>query len=88
VSAGFSIEIDWERLEHGTPEERATFGAIGIHVDGVWLTEAHDTFVNRVRQKVHLSGYRLAHWLAWNWWRLRWNRNANGSPLTGGWRTG
>lgn len=72
VSPRFSIEIDWERLEHGPPEERATFGAIGLRVGETWLTEAHDAFVRRVRQKVHLSGYQLAQWLAWNWWRLRW----------------
>lgn len=68
----FSIEIDWERLDAGSEEVRATFGAIGLRVDGVWLSEAHDQFVNRVRQKVHLSGYLLAHWLSWNWWRLLW----------------
>jgi hypothetical protein len=72
VSPRFVIEIDWETLDAGAPEERAAFGALGIRVDGAWLTEAHDASVNRVRQKVHLSGYRLAQWLAWNWWRLRW----------------
>ena len=68
----FVIDIDWERLDSGPPEERATFGAIGLRAGDEWLSEAHDRFVNRVRQKVHLSGYQLAHWLAWNWWRLRW----------------
>lgn len=69
-----SLDIDaqWERLESGLPEERATFAAIGILVDGGSLTEAEDSFVKRVRQSVHLSAYRLAEWLAWNWWRLRW----------------
>lgn len=72
VCPDFAIEINWERLDRGPAEERATFGAIGIRVDGAWLTEAHDAFARRVRQKVHLSGYSLAQWLAWNWWRLRW----------------
>ena len=72
MSHRFAIEIDWERLDRGHPEERVTYGAIGLRVDEVWLTEAHDTFVRRVRQKVHLSGYLLAEWFAWNWWRLRW----------------
>ncbi|MBN2497985.1 MAG: hypothetical protein JXR96_25550 [Deltaproteobacteria bacterium] len=72
MSLRFVIEIDWERLDSGPPEERATFGAIGLRAGDVWLSEAHDRFVNSVRQKVHLSGYLLAHWLAWNWWRLRW----------------
>ena len=72
VGSRFAIEIEWERLERGLPEESGTFGAIGMRVDTAWLTEAHDTFARRVRQKVHLSGYQLAQWLAWNWWRLRW----------------
>lgn len=72
MSPRFVIETDWEGLEDGSREERAAFGAIGIRIDERWLTEAHDSFVNRVRQKVNLSGYLLAQWLAWNWWRLRW----------------
>ncbi len=72
MSPRFSIEIEWERLDCGPPEERAAFGAIGVRVENLWLTDAHDAFVGRVRQKVHISGYLLAQWLAWNWWRLRW----------------
>ena len=68
----FSIEVDWERLESGSPEDRATYGAIGIRLGNVWLTDAHDVFARRVRSKVYLSGYQLAQWFAWNWWRLRW----------------
>lgn len=68
----FSIEVDWERIESGSPEDRATYGAIGIRLGNVWLTDAHDVFARRVRSKVYLSGYQLAQWFAWNWWRLRW----------------
>lgn len=67
-----SIEADWEALNRGSPEERACFAAIGIHYGDLWLTRAEDAFVGRLRDKVHLSAYRLAEWLAWNWWRLRW----------------
>jgi hypothetical protein len=66
------IEADWETLERGSREERACFAALGIQYGDVWLTRADDSFVNRLRDKVHLSAYRLAEWLAWNWWRLRW----------------
>src|SRR5271170_2613800 len=72
VSAEFEIRADWEKLERGTPEDRACFAAIGLRYGNVWLTEAEDAFVNRVRGQVHLSAYRLAEWFAWNWWRLRW----------------
>jgi Zn-dependent peptidase ImmA (M78 family) len=72
VSNQLSLETDWEHSESGSPEERATYAAIGIRCGNLWLTEAEDYFVNRVRQKVYLSAYPLAEWFAWNWWRLRW----------------
>jgi hypothetical protein len=77
VSDRLSIDVDWEKLDVGSPEERAAFAAIGIQYSDIWLTEAEDAFVKRIRQKVHLSGYRLAEWLAWNWWRLRWEPRRN-----------
>jgi len=72
VSRALSIEADWERSESKIPEERAGFAAIGISHFDQWLSVAEDGFVKRVREKVHLSAYSLAEWLAWNWWRLRW----------------
>jgi hypothetical protein len=77
VEGNLSIETDWEHSEAGTPEECATFAAIGIRFDNLWLTEAEDAFVNRIRQKVYLSAYPLAEWIAWNWWRLRWEPRRN-----------
>jgi hypothetical protein len=72
VRRALSIEADWERLDSRVPEERACIAAIGIRYHEIWLTEAEDAFVKRLRQKVHLSGYKMGEWLAWNWWRLRW----------------
>jgi hypothetical protein len=72
VSNQLTIETDWEHSECGAPEERTTYAAIGIRCGDLYLTEAEDFFVNRVRQKVYLSAYPLAQWIAWNWWRLRW----------------
>lgn len=67
-----SIDAKWERLDSGPPEERACFAAIAIIANEICLTTAEDSFVNRLRNSVHLSSYKLAEWLAWNWWRLRW----------------
>lgn len=72
MTDGLFIEADWETLDRGTAQERACFSALGIRYGHVWLSEAQDNFVNRIRQKPHLSAYRFAEWLAWNWWRLRW----------------
>lgn len=68
----FRIEADWENLESGPPEEQACFASIGIRLDDLWLTKSADDFVGRIRDKPYLSAYKLAEWLAWNWWRLRW----------------
>jgi hypothetical protein len=72
VDNSLTIETDWESSASGRPEDAATFAALGIKFGNLWLTEAEDSFVNRVRQKVYLSAYPLAEWFAWNWWRLRW----------------
>lgn len=76
VSSILEIVAGWERLDTGEPEERACFAALGIRHGSNWLTEAEDQFVGRIRQQVHLSAYGLAEWLAWNWWRLRWEPRA------------
>ena len=67
-----SITADWEVLDTGTPEEKACFAAIGIRRGDALLSEGYDAFVRRFRRTPLLSGYHLAQWLAWNWWRLRW----------------
>src|SRR5260370_905097 len=72
LSRAVSIEAYGERLNSRVPEGRACFAAIGIRYHEIWFSEAEDASVKRVRQKVYLSGYKLAEWLAWNWWRLRW----------------
>ncbi|MFK0167074.1 hypothetical protein [Rhizobium sp. NPDC090279] len=71
------IEVEWEALQGAPAEEQACFGAIGIAVSNSWLTEGHDYLANRLRNRPYLSGYHLAEWLAWNWWRLRWEPRAS-----------
>ena len=72
MPSGLTITTDWEHLEEGATEERACFAAIGVCWNNIWLTEGRDAFVNIVRRAPYLSGYHLAEWIAWNWWRLRW----------------
>lgn len=70
--SNWSLEAAWEPLDRGAPEERAAFAAIQISAYGHCYTEGHDRLAKRVRQAPYLSGYHLAEWLVWNWWRLRW----------------
>ena len=64
------ISINWERIEEGTPEERAGFGLLTASYGGIFLSEGLDGFVDRIRRGPLVSGYHLAEWIAWNWWRL------------------
>jgi hypothetical protein len=75
----WTIKTGWERLESGPPEERACFAAVGILAHNTWLTEGRDAIANRLRQEPLLSAYHLAEWLAWNWWRLRWEPRSRAS---------
>jgi hypothetical protein len=72
MTASFTISADWESLASGPQEERACFAAVGIQARDQWLTEGRDAIANRLRSQPYLSAYHLAEWLAWNWWRLRW----------------
>lgn len=78
----FELTADWETLDEGTPEEIACFAQIRMALNGVLLSEGHDPFVGRVRKASLLSAYHLAEWLAWNWWRLRWEPSGRDT----GWR--
>ncbi|WP_428492706.1 hypothetical protein [Rhodopila sp.] len=72
MQSSLIITADWERLDEGPLEERACFAALGVLGNNHWMTEGHDSYVNRVRSAPLLSAYHLAEWFAWNWWRLRW----------------
>ena len=59
----------------GSPEpveDEATLSEIVIEAAGDTLTQVLDLETGRVRNGANLSAYRLAEWLTWNWWRLRW----------------
>ncbi len=79
VPSELVITADWERLDRGSPEERACFAALGIRYGGTALTEGYDSYVHRLRSAPLLSAYHLAEWLAWNWWRLLWEPGSKAS---------
>ena len=57
------------------PEEEATLGLLKILVWDNILTAGTDNGSSHetvYREGPYVSGYHLAEWLAWNWWRLRW----------------
>ena len=70
MSNQLQLTIEWERLEEGPDEERACFGQLHIRLGAIVLSEGLDGFVDCTRPGPRVSGYPLAEWLAWNWWRL------------------
>jgi hypothetical protein len=66
------ISLSPETLDEGSPEEKACFGLLTIRADGTALTEGYDSFIRNLRPGPLVSGYHAAEWLAWYWWRLRW----------------
>lgn len=68
------INLTPELLDEGPDYERSAFGLLEIEAAGHLLTAAI-----RVQDDArhydggpYISGYHLAEWLVWNWWRLRW----------------
>ena len=55
-----------------SPEDEATLSRVAVNVDRIRLTQTLDARTMRVHDGANLSAYRLAEWLTWNWWRLRW----------------
>jgi hypothetical protein len=64
------ISLAPERLDEGSPEERAAFGQFVIRVGNLSLTEGFDSFIDALRPGPLVSGYHAAEWFGWNWWRI------------------
>lgn len=70
MPGGLDIALAPERLDEGSPEERAAFGMFTVRAGDVCLTEGFDFYVSNYRPGPLVSGYHAAEWFAWNWWRL------------------
>ena len=66
------MSLSSENLGSGSAEERATFGLFSMAANERLLIEGVDNLSREMRHGPHVSGYPLAEWLAWNWWRIRW----------------
>ena len=71
MSEAIEIALAPERLDEGSDEERACFGLFTIRCGVSELTAGLDHFTSSYRAGPLVSGYHVGEWLAWNWWRLR-----------------
>ena len=66
-------------LDEGGDEEKAAFGVVEITANGRLLSSGLTLEANELQSGSCVSGYHLAEWLVWNWWRLRWEPSASNS---------
>jgi hypothetical protein len=63
---------EWIGSDFGDEADRMTAAAIRIVLGSEVITRLEDREAKTVRETARVSAYRLAYWLAENWWRLRW----------------
>lgn len=70
------IDPEWQDQSLGSllqdTEDKVCLAKIRIKSDQTCFTNFNDNKTNEILDGVNLSAYRLAEWLIWNWWRLRW----------------
>ena len=82
------IQLAPLELDNGMPEESAAMGQLVIEAGGRNLTAGFDwaNGAGNYSPGPFVSGYHLAAWLVWNWWRLRWEpRPTLQGPLPVAW---
>lgn len=72
MSTHFDIQFSPRASSARDALDRVTESEIGVFVGDLCLTELEDRMAKTVRPTFRASTYRLALWLAENWWRLRW----------------
>ena len=81
----FAID-DWSGVGQGTPEEVATRALFRVLIDGVCVTRHDNRWSQSVSDRVHVSLYPLAMWMAANWWRLGFEPSGPDSSSSYDWR--
>ncbi len=79
MEPNLTINFEWLGRDAAEGPDEATFAAVEIRVGDIIATLVQDSFTKTVRPAVHVSAYQMAIWLAFNWWRLRWEPASEGS---------
>ena len=72
MPGGLTISLSREALPFGSAEEQATYGVFAVTANDHLFTAGVSTDTDTYCHGPHVAGYPLAEWLAWNWWRIRW----------------
>ena len=85
TAEGLRFSLTPEALRSGSAEERAAFGMVAVAANGSVLTEGISMGRSELQRGPYVSGYHLAEWLVWNWWRLRWEPPPTGAQPSWNW---
>ena len=77
MNQDFTIDAEWLEGSDQDSMNRVAFAQIVISAANQRTTELEDIFARTIRPGVRASAYDLALWFAENWWRLRWEPEAN-----------
>ena len=74
------FDPQWTSMGDGEEVMRHTSALLGIEVGGHLATRVEDRWSRSVTDRIHVSSWPLALWLAANWWRLRWEQRPSARP--------
>lgn len=81
----FAIEFDWMESNSADEISKNFSAAIGLSLNGQYLTRVEDFEAKTNRDCVRASAWQLALWFAANWWRLRWEPETKNSRQNPDW---
>lgn len=70
----------WSTSQQGPREIRETTCYLSIKISDKIATRIEDRWSKTVDDRIHISAYPLAIWLAASWWRLRWEPRPRSTP--------
>lgn len=65
-----SLDFDWHVSGSDSMEMKNTMGMFKLAVNDVNLTQNRDLWSGKIQDRVFVSAYPLAMWMAASWWRL------------------
>lgn len=87
VTTRFSIDVGpWETSEYGPDFIRETTSALTIACDGKIATRNFDNRSRTMRDSIRVAAYPFALWLAYSWWRIRWEMAGCSTRQNTAWR--
>jgi hypothetical protein len=86
MTPNLSFDVEWSPSEYGPAEITQTSAFLQIGLGENVATRIEDDWSQSVHNRIRLSLYPMAVWLASSWWRLRWEPAPYSGVANVGWR--